>query len=194
MRPRSIKEWWSKFSLDELDRFPQSPDLFHIPHLCKEEEGWMQADLSLKWSFVWMEAIPCSEQVRSIVKASPADAHDCPHTFVHGVKVMCVCMCVSAVNSSWTTFCLSTANLLCSNGALSSAQGVDVFRSLSAGLTGAWECLQPSSGEVSQLDMHPPPTHHIHSHTHTWKGNKDRHLYRRGLTHKPKSALCFTLS
>ncbi len=75
------------------------------------------------------------------------------------------CVCVSAVNSSWTTLCLSTANLLCSNGALSSIQGVDVFRSLSAGLTGARGCLQPPSREVSQLDMHPPPPHP----THTWK-------------------------
>lgn len=75
-----------------------------------------------------------------------------------------------SIYSSRTTLCLSIANLLCSSSALTTIRGVHVFWSLSAGLTGAQESLQPSSKEVSQLDMwHPPPrqAHKRQIHTST---------------------------
>lgn len=138
-----------------------TPLYFHIAETRLLQQQCSEIHTENLYCFLWK----CAFYFVSSIKC---DAIDCRHTSGHAEYVWA---CVSAVNSSWTTRCLSTANLLCSNGAQSSIRGVDVFLSLSAGLTGARRRLQPLPREVSQLDMpvhpvHPANPSNIDTHTH----------------------------
>lgn len=79
-----------------------------------------------------------------------SSAHDLAMGIVHILSICHMSICtrlVSAVNFSWTTLCLSTAD------------------HLFVGRTDCWRMPMSFSREVSQLDMHPPPPSSI-THKH----------------------------